>query len=68
LLWTIEGFGVTDASETVTSPLRLESLVPRFVSDQHGTYRDELVDLLTDDDRRARVWNIALRGVRQREE
>lgn len=53
---------MTDASETVTSPLRLESLVPRFVSDQHGTYRDELVDLLTDDDRRARVWNIALTG------
>jgi hypothetical protein len=25
------------------------------VSDQHGTYRDELVDLLTDDDRRARM-------------
>lgn len=53
---------MTDASETVTSPLKLESLVPRFVSDQHGTYRDELVDLLTDDGRRARVWNIALTG------
>ncbi|WP_295818120.1 hypothetical protein [uncultured Microbacterium sp.] len=53
---------MTDASGTETSPLKLESLVPRFVSDQHGTYRDELVDLLTDGRRRARVWNIALTG------
>ncbi|WP_279071196.1 hypothetical protein [Microbacterium lacticum] len=53
---------MTDTSERATRPLKLESLVPRFVSDQHGTYRDELVDLLTDDGRRARVWNIALTG------
>lgn len=42
--------------------LGLVPLVPEHVAEQHQMYSDELVSLLEDDPRRARVWNIALTG------
>lgn len=42
--------------------LGLVPLVPEHVTEQHQVYSDELVSLLGDDRRRARVWNIALTG------
>jgi hypothetical protein len=42
--------------------LGLVPLVPVHVPEQHKVYSDELVSLLEDDERRKRVWNIALTG------
>jgi len=42
--------------------LGLVPLVPVHVPEQHKVYSDELVSLLGDDERRKRVWNIALTG------
>ncbi|WP_243226315.1 hypothetical protein [Microbacterium sp. CIAB417] len=42
--------------------LGLVPLVPVHVPEQHKVYSDQLVSLLEDDERRKRVWNIALTG------
>jgi hypothetical protein len=42
--------------------LRLRSLTPEFIPEQHETYSAELVALLKSRARRRRVWNIALTG------
>lgn len=44
------------------SGLGLAPLVPVHDPEQHKVYSDELVSLLEEDERRARVWNIALTG------
>lgn len=45
-----------------STPLKLQPLTAAHDDAQHKLYSDELVDLLQDDKRRAKVWNIALTG------
>lgn len=49
-------------SATETGALKLQPLTASHEGPQHKLYSDELIDLLTDDQRRAAVWNIALTG------
>lgn len=58
---TTEPASVT-ANEIETDALKLQALTASHDGQQHKLYSDELIDLLTDDDRRAAVWNIALTG------
>lgn len=58
LIW---GRGMADVVGDGTG-LGLVPLVPVHVPEQHKVYSDELVSLLEDDERRKRVWNIALTG------